>query len=128
MVDATEGVLGIEWIEGKSVRKLLPGESEGDEEGEEESDEEKLDALKEYEVSIGMPWTCMYTLRGHRLIFRIDQVMTLIGTEIAKMHLADVIHGDLTTSNMILRHPSSFQSTTEVPTELVGCLLFASIP
>ncbi|KAK7443499.1 serine/threonine-protein kinase bud32 [Stygiomarasmius scandens] len=100
MVDATEGVLGIEWIEGKSVRKLLPGESEGDEEGEEESDEEKLDALKEYEVSI-------------------DQVMTLIGTEIAKMHLADVIHGDLTTSNMILRHPSSFQSTTEVPTELV---------
>jgi len=29
--------------------------------------------------------------------------MTLIGTEIAKMHLANVIHGDLTTSNMMLR-------------------------
>ena len=33
--------------------------------------------------------------------------MALIGSEIAKMHLADIIHGDLTTSNMILRHPSA---------------------
>lgn len=46
--------------------------------------------------------------------------MLLIGTEIAKMHKADIIHGDLTTSNMMLRHPSSFQSTdTKIPTELV---------
>ena len=29
--------------------------------------------------------------------------MKLIGIEIAKMHLADIIHGDLTTSNMMLR-------------------------
>ncbi|THV02581.1 hypothetical protein K435DRAFT_827412 [Dendrothele bispora CBS 962.96] len=102
MVDATEGVLGIEWIEGQSVRKLLPGESEGDDEGEgevgeEPTDEEKLDALKEYGVSI-------------------DQLMSLIGTEIAKMHLADVIHGDLTTSNMILRRPSS-SSIPDIPTQ-----------
>jgi len=33
--------------------------------------------------------------------------MMAVGTEIAKMHLADIIHGDLTTSNMMLRHPSS---------------------
>lgn len=33
--------------------------------------------------------------------------MSLIGTEIGKMHLADVVHGDLTTSNMMLRSPSS---------------------
>jgi TP53 regulating kinase-like protein len=33
--------------------------------------------------------------------------MHLIGTEIAKMHAADIIHSDLTTSNMMLRHPSS---------------------
>lgn len=37
MVDASEGVLGIEWIEGKSVRVLLGGGDEGD--IEEESDE-----------------------------------------------------------------------------------------
>ena len=32
--------------------------------------------------------------------------MTQVGTEIAKMHMADVIHGDLTTSNMMVRPPS----------------------
>jgi tRNA A-37 threonylcarbamoyl transferase component Bud32 len=32
-----------------------------------------------------------------------DKLMTLIGTEIAKMHKGDIIHGDLTTSNMMLR-------------------------
>ena len=33
--------------------------------------------------------------------------MCMIGTEIAKMHRADIVHGDLTTSNMIVRHPTS---------------------
>jgi len=33
--------------------------------------------------------------------------MEMIGSEIAKMHKAEVIHGDLTTSNIMLRHPSS---------------------
>lgn len=36
-----------------------------------------------------------------------EELMTLIGIEIAKMHLAELIHGDLTTSNMMLRHPST---------------------
>ena len=56
MVDASEGILGIEWIDGKSVRKLLPGGAEDEEE--EESDEvlEEIDEpLKEYGISIGMP-------------------------------------------------------------------------
>ena len=47
--------------------------------------------------------------------------MALIGSEIAKMHLADIIHGDLTTSNMILRHPSA-QNTPN--TSLVWLLLY----
>lgn len=29
--------------------------------------------------------------------------MRLIGTQLARMHAADVVHGDLTTSNMMLR-------------------------
>ena len=53
----------------------------------------------------------------------IDQVMTMIGTEIAKMHLADVIHGDLTTSNMMLRYPSSSLSKKA---ELVRSLSYAA--
>jgi tRNA A-37 threonylcarbamoyl transferase component Bud32 len=44
-----------------------------------------------------------------------ETLMGLIGTEIAKMHTADIIHGDLTTSNMMLRRdhtPSTSSSTT----------------
>ncbi|KAI0641733.1 kinase-like domain-containing protein [Trametes meyenii] len=94
MVDATEGVLGIEWIDGKSVRFLLGGGAEGEEEAEDDDsdvEDEMMpedDPLEEYGVT-------------H------DSIMSMIGTEIAKMHQADIIHGDLTTSNMMLRHPSS---------------------
>src|SRR6266540_2207324 len=46
--------------------------------------------------------------------------MDLIGTEVARMHLADIIHGDLTTSNMMLRCPTFLHNTnTSSPTELV---------
>ncbi|KAG7442696.1 uncharacterized protein BT62DRAFT_988579 [Guyanagaster necrorhizus] len=85
MVDATEGVLGIEWIDGQSVRKLLPGGAEDDDEDEDDR-LANSDTPEEYGVSA-------------------DAIMQFIGTEIAKMHLADIIHGDLTTSNMMLRHP-----------------------
>ncbi|KAI0740144.1 hypothetical protein C8Q76DRAFT_608586 [Earliella scabrosa] len=94
MVDAIEGILGIEWIDGKSVRFLLGGGAEGEvvveEDFDEVDDEEppEEDPLQEYGISQ-------------------DSLMELIGTEIAKMHQADIIHGDLTTSNMMLRHPSS---------------------
>ncbi|KAI0698018.1 kinase-like domain-containing protein [Cytidiella melzeri] len=98
MVDAAEGVLGIEWIDGKSVRFLLGGGAEDDiiedatdNEDVEEEDVKEEDPLTEYGVST-------------------DAVMHMIGTEIAKMHLADVIHGDLTTSNMMLRRPTSSPS------------------
>lgn len=43
MVDAAEGILGLEWIDGESVRRLLPGED-----GEDEA------ALEEYGVTVGM--------------------------------------------------------------------------
>ncbi|KAJ7151693.1 hypothetical protein C8R46DRAFT_1122831 [Mycena filopes] len=100
----SRGVLGIEWIEGQSVRRLLPGgagEEDEDESTDSEDEAEAIDLLKEYVISV-------------------DVLMQLIGQEIAKMHLADVIHGDLTTSNMMLRHPSSFKPRpSSLPTELV---------
>ncbi|KIK04484.1 hypothetical protein K443DRAFT_675939 [Laccaria amethystina LaAM-08-1] len=96
MVDASEGILGIEWIDGKSVRKLLPGGAEDEEEEEDDEVlEENGEPMKEYGISV-------------------DTLMSLIGIEIAKMHLADVVHGDLTTSNMMLRLPKPNQSTTEL--------------
>ena len=62
MVDAAEGVLGIEWIDGKSVRFLLGGGAEGEEEIVEDASDEpdedvplesEADPLQEYEVSQG---------------------------------------------------------------------------
>ncbi|CAE6409437.1 unnamed protein product [Rhizoctonia solani] len=100
-VHADTGVLGIEWIEGTSVRKVLGGGAEGEEEvdvAEEEIEDEEaeMDELKD-----------VYGLTQERL-------MTLIGEEIAKMHKSDIIHGDLTTSNMMLR-----QDTKNKETQLV---------
>ncbi|KAI0367891.1 hypothetical protein BV20DRAFT_949352 [Pilatotrama ljubarskyi] len=96
MVDATEGVLGIEWIDGKSVRFLLGGGAEGEEEAEDDSADVDTDADEYVEED---------SLQD--LTIDTDALMEMIGTEIAKMHQADIIHGDLTTSNMMLRHPSS---------------------
>ncbi|KAF8900840.1 kinase-like domain-containing protein [Gymnopilus junonius] len=90
MVDAAEGLLGIEWIDGSSVKRLLPsGAQDGEEDqGGVADDHNPLDTFPVSVVGL----------------------MRLIGVEIAKMHLADIIHGDLTTSNMMLR-PSSSSDT-----------------
>ncbi|KAL5480358.1 BUD32 [Sanghuangporus weigelae] len=90
MVDAPEGVIGIEWIEGKSVRVLLGTEEDSDT----TPDAESSGVLEEEDSVV-----------DHLVPFGLDQseLMRLIGVEIARMHKVDVIHGDLTTSNMMLR-------------------------
>ncbi|KAG1858556.1 kinase-like domain-containing protein [Suillus subluteus] len=93
MVDVNEGVLGIEWIDGKSVRQLLPGGAEL----EDISELEEVDEI--YENGPADPIADYGVSR--------DALMDMIGVEIAKMHLADIIHGDLTTSNMMLRKQTS---------------------
>ncbi|KAI6042158.1 hypothetical protein EDC04DRAFT_2564573, partial [Pisolithus marmoratus] len=42
--------------------------------------------------------------------FTVDDLLNMIGVEIAKVHLADIIHGDLTNSNMMLRKGSKIWS------------------
>lgn len=67
MVDAAEGVLGIEWIEGKSVRMLLGSCAEGEGEQISVTDDffddstdgsgesvSHVDPLDEYQVTIGV--------------------------------------------------------------------------
>ncbi|KAI0247526.1 hypothetical protein BJV78DRAFT_1337909 [Lactifluus subvellereus] len=97
-VDAASGVLGIEWIDGKSVRFLLGSGDEGEQVDQVDGhNADPIDGniLTEYDLSK-------------------DALMVLVGTEIAKMHLADIIHGDLTTSNMMLRHPASMGNSPGV--------------
>ncbi|KAI0292945.1 kinase-like domain-containing protein [Multifurca ochricompacta] len=96
-VDQASGILGIEWIEGRTIRFLLGSGDEGDgaHDGDSEEDDHDVDSLADYEVSK-------------------DELMNMVGTEIAKMHLADIIHGDLTTSNMMLSHPSSLNHSLRI--------------
>jgi TP53 regulating kinase and related kinases len=125
MVDAAEGVLGIEWINGKSVRVLLGGGADDEDVAEEIVDEdhedhggeeEEQDMLSEYLVTKSTSFAFNIDPLDRWIETVVGEVMSMIGTEIAKMHLADVIHGDLTTSNMMLRHPTSCPSKK---TELV---------
>lgn len=44
--------------------------------------------------------------------------MRLTGVEIAKMHAADIVHGDLTTSNMMLRRITP-PSSSSIPVDNV---------
>ncbi|KAL9716586.1 serine/threonine-protein kinase bud32 [Leucoagaricus gongylophorus] len=68
MIDVVEGILGIEWIEGKSVRRLLPGGTEEEEEALDEihdDTENEEDPLKAFDVSVGK-----YRFNASRLAFQ----------------------------------------------------------
>ncbi|EJD50358.1 hypothetical protein AURDEDRAFT_160260 [Auricularia subglabra TFB-10046 SS5] len=84
LVDLDGGLLGTEWVDGLSVRRILGGGDEGVDEEEQEEEEDAVDYLAQFDVTQ-------------------DQLMRLIGREIGKLHLVDIVHGDLTTSNMLLR-------------------------
>jgi len=51
----------------------------------------------------------------------LDAMLGSIGQEIGKMHLAEIIHGDLTTSNMMvrIRNPSTSLGDEGTPFEVV---------
>jgi TP53 regulating kinase-like protein len=51
MVDAAEGMLGIEWIDGTSVRNLLPGGAKEEYADDDRGNDE--DPLKNFCVSVG---------------------------------------------------------------------------
>lgn len=60
MVDAAEGVIGIEWIDGQNVRTLLGGTDEGEIEADDDNDETAEEAnvddaglLVEYGITKG---------------------------------------------------------------------------
>ncbi|KAG9033239.1 serine/threonine-protein kinase bud32 [Tulasnella sp. JGI-2019a] len=87
MVDPWEGIIGVEFIDGPSIRGILGGENE-EEEYEGESEGPSVNGVLSY-------------LQKHGATP--GQIMRLVGQELAKMHAVDVVHGDLTTSNMMLR-------------------------
>ncbi|GJN91943.1 hypothetical protein Rhopal_004971-T1 [Rhodotorula paludigena] len=88
LVDVRQGCLGMEWIEGWSVREVLGG-------GQEEQDDATTDAAEAEAEEIG----ALLLAAG----VDEDTMLHAVGREIGKMHLAEIIHGDLTTSNMMVR-------------------------
>lgn len=46
-------------------------------------------------------------------------LLATVGYEIGKMHLADIIHGDLTTSNMMVRLQDQSLESSEGPETLI---------
>ena len=77
------------------------------------------DPFDEYQVTIGV--SPVPTLRFPPNPSPADEIMGSIGSEIVKMYKADIIHGNLTTSNMIIMHP--FVTKGPSPTKPV-CSLF----
>ena len=61
MVDASEGILGIEWIEGSSVKHLLPSGAAEDVDGD-EAVPTGLHAytLEDFGISAGMNFSVLY--------------------------------------------------------------------
>ncbi|KAK4052922.1 serine/threonine-protein kinase bud32 [Microbotryomycetes sp. JL221] len=105
VVDLKQGIVGMEWIEGWSVREVLGGGQDGDELPDDKEttslETEHDDHAKTLEGENRRMEELMAMLEN-RGVDR-DIMLATIGAAIAKMHLADIIHGDLTTSNMMLR-------------------------
>lgn len=107
-VDEACGCLGLERVDGWSVREVLGGGAEGEVEVE-RIDEVELDAgvrdlslrpqedeaPEDVEDSEGLK---ALTEQGRT----VQDLMRAIGTALGTLHAAGIIHGDLTTSNMML--------------------------
>ncbi|SGY32977.1 BQ5605_C002g01429 [Microbotryum silenes-dioicae] len=93
LVDTNQGVLGLEWIEGNSIREVLGGSKEEDQimQDDEHAQHDSIEELWRQRVADLRPFTITALL------------LTMIGENLAAMHLANIIHGDLTTSNMMVR-------------------------
>jgi TP53 regulating kinase-like protein len=113
-VDETHGVLGLEKIEGWSVREVLGGGAEGEAAEEDAAEGEELDVVgpgEEQEESEGMK-----ALK--RAGVSVEDLMGAIGTALARLHVTTIVHGDLTTSNMMVRLTPDRPGE---PFEIVSC-------
>lgn len=109
-VDETQGVLGMEKVEGWSIREVLGGGAEG------EAQEEDEEELADEERSTTDPTAPVDDEESEGTVAlrnagrTVEDLMSSIGSALAKLHSTNIIHGDLTTSNMMLRltprHPS----------------------
>lgn len=122
LVDEPAGILGIERVEGWSVREVLGGGAEG---------EVEIDHAEEVEREVGDDGPAAAT--GDEVVVESEglaaltnlgvsqqDLMAHIGTELARLHVAGVIHGDLTTSNMMVRLTPNAAHPYEIVSSVLG--------
>ncbi|WVQ94047.1 Kae1-associated kinase Bud32 [Kwoniella sp. CBS 9459] len=115
-VDEKGGVLGLERVDGWSVREVLGGGAEGEVEIEDDEAEEELPAsAKDSTAGQGQDGPGQATeggvededIEGMKALRDLgvtqEHLMRSIGTALARLHITTIIHGDLTTSNMMVR-------------------------
>lgn len=108
--------MALEKIEGWSIREVLGGGAEGEEEELEGEYEEGWEEREKMEVReegvsegmeallrIGVTKGMSVLTYGRGELMKIEDLMRSIGTILAQLHSTGIIHGDLTTSNMMLR-------------------------
>ena len=88
----------MEWIEGETVRKVLDGWLKA-------TDKITIDPDSEVEKDIDR-------LDGAESDSELIDLMTRVGRAVGKMHEIGIVHGDLTTSNLMLRPPTSSMAST----------------
>ncbi|SCZ90699.1 BZ3500_MvSof-1268-A1-R1_Chr1-3g02162 [Microbotryum saponariae] len=112
LVDTNQGVLGLEWIEGNSIREVLGGSKEEDEIMQDDEDAEhhsieelwRQRGLDQGKLMPGEDSDHFQSLTNISIALTTTALLlTMIGESLAAMHLANIIHGDLTTSNMMVR-------------------------
>jgi len=110
-VDEPAGVLGMERVEGWSVREVLGGGAEGEmevedyEEVEQEAGATVADAVAAADKAREEAGnTVPEGMRALQAIgVTVEALMVAIGAALARLHATGIIHGDLTTSNMMVR-------------------------
>ncbi|WVQ76258.1 EKC/KEOPS complex subunit BUD32 [Cryptococcus sp. DSM 104548] len=106
-VDDKGGVIGMEKVEGWSVREVLGGGAEGEVEVAEDEPEEEveggLEQAKEAEEEFEGEEQNEGMVALRQLGVSQEHLMRSIGTALARLHKTTIIHGDLTTSNMMMR-------------------------
>lgn len=122
-VDEPAGVLAMERVEGWSVREVLGGGAEGEVEVDETEEVEReagdvasgeVDGAGEVEEeSEGL-------LALQRIGVGPQELMSAVGGALARLHSTGIIHGDLTTSNMMVRLTPNAERLYEIVSEVRG--------
>ncbi|WOO80354.1 EKC/KEOPS complex subunit BUD32 [Vanrija pseudolonga] len=128
-VDEPAGVVAMERVDGWSVREILGGGAEGEVEvgaNDEVERDAGAEAVVQEEEEEAAESDGLKALRAAGVA--VPDLMTAIGAALARLHATAIIHGDLTTSNMMVRMTPGAAAPYEVVLIDFGLASTASMP